>query len=223
MSSRKGYRVRPGAVESNVLAEVPSHTRRMEPRVKVGQIPLTSTDGTFIIGRDAFPDFARLARLGVHIQSDRVHVAEPDPAYVQAALDALDEACRQLDIPEASIVFVDTVEPPPAIGLRYGFKGSYTTTTRRSSGYSRTGRVSTSSGRSFATRLPISHSHGLTRPRSQRATPDPRRTSRWHSSGIAERLWIGRDHAVLDGDAAEILDSRRSATRSRDGPVKWTE
>ena len=30
-------------------------------------------------------------------------------------------------IPEASIVFVDTVEPPPAVGLRYGFKGSYTT------------------------------------------------------------------------------------------------
>jgi len=25
----------------------------------------------------------------------------------------------------ASIVFVDTVEPPPAHGLRYGFKGSF--------------------------------------------------------------------------------------------------
>jgi len=97
------------------------------PRVTVGQIPLESSDGTFIIGRDAFPDFGLLARLGVHIQSDRVRVANPDPAYVQAALDALDEACRQLDVPEASIVFVDTVEPPPAIGLRYGFKGSYTT------------------------------------------------------------------------------------------------
>ena len=39
----------------------------------------------------------------------------------------LSEACRQLDVPEASIVFVDTVEPPPKYGLRYGFKGSYTT------------------------------------------------------------------------------------------------
>ena len=90
-------------------------------------MPLESTDGTFTIGRDTFPDFGRWARLGVHIQSDRVRVARPDPEYVQAALDALDEACRQLDIPEASIVFVDTVEPPPAVGLRYGFKGSYTT------------------------------------------------------------------------------------------------
>ena len=99
----------------------------MEPRVTVGRIPLESSDGTFIIGRDAFPNFELLARLGVHIQSDRVRVANPDPEYVRAAIDALDEACRQLDIHEASIVFVDTVEPPPAVGLRYGFKGSYTT------------------------------------------------------------------------------------------------
>ena len=99
----------------------------MQPRVTVGRIPLESADGTIIIGRDAFPDFGRLARLGVHIQSDRVRIADPDPAYVQTALDALNEACRELDIPEASIVFVDTVEPPPAVGLRYGFKGSYTT------------------------------------------------------------------------------------------------
>lgn len=93
----------------------------------VAQIPLESSDGTFTIGRDDFPDFGRLARLGVHIQSDRVRLAHPDPTYVQVAIDALAEACRQLDIPEASIVFVDTVEPPPAVGLRYGFKGSYTT------------------------------------------------------------------------------------------------
>ena len=76
----------------------------MEPRIAVVPIPLESTDGTFIIGRDAFPDFARLARSGVHVQSDRVRVAHPDAEYVQAALDALDEACRQLGIPEASIV-----------------------------------------------------------------------------------------------------------------------
>lgn len=99
----------------------------MEPRITVAQIPLESTDGTFTIGRDAFPNFGLYARLGVHIQSDRVKAADPDPEYVQAALDALTEACRQLGIPEASIVFVDTVEPPPAVGLRYGFKGSYTT------------------------------------------------------------------------------------------------
>ena len=99
----------------------------MDPRVAIAPMPLRSTDGTFIIGRDAFPDFVRLARLGVHIQSDRVRVAHPDREYVEAALDALDEACRQLDIPEASIIFVDTVEAPPAVGLRYGFKGSYTT------------------------------------------------------------------------------------------------
>jgi hypothetical protein len=99
----------------------------MNPRVAVAPMPLRSTDGTFIIGRDAFPDFVRLARLGVHIQSDRVRVAHPDPEYIQAGLDALDEACRELGIPEASIVFVDTVDAPPAVGLRYGFKGAYTT------------------------------------------------------------------------------------------------
>jgi len=38
---------------------------------------------------------------------------------------ALAEACRELGVPEASIVFVDTLEPPPAHGLRYGFKGSF--------------------------------------------------------------------------------------------------
>ena len=90
-------------------------------------MPLDPTGGTFTIGRDAFPDFGRLARLGVHIQSDRVRVAHPDPVYVRTALDALAESCQQLGIPEASIVFLDTVEPPPAVGLRYGFKGSYTT------------------------------------------------------------------------------------------------
>jgi hypothetical protein len=97
----------------------------MEPRVSVGTIPLKSSDGIFTIGRDAFPKFSWFARLGIHVQSDRVRVANPDPAYVHTALAALAEACRELDIPEASIVFVDTVEPPPAHGLRYGFKGSF--------------------------------------------------------------------------------------------------
>lgn len=101
--------------------------REVTPRVSVGTIPLESPDGTFTIGRDAFPKFGFFARLGVHIQSDRVRAAHPDPAYVEAALTALAEACRQLDVPDASIVFVDTVPPPPASGLRYGFKGSFTT------------------------------------------------------------------------------------------------
>jgi hypothetical protein len=98
----------------------------MEPRVRVTEIPVVAADGTFTIGRDDFPDFARLARLGVHVQSDRVRIAHPEQQYVETALAALDEACQQLDVPEASVVFVDTVEQPPARGLRYGFKGSFT-------------------------------------------------------------------------------------------------
>jgi hypothetical protein len=42
-------------------------------------------------------------------------------------LTALAEACRELAVPHADIAFVDTVVPPPRIGLRYGFKGAYTT------------------------------------------------------------------------------------------------
>ncbi len=99
----------------------------MEPRVAVAEMPGGSADGTITIDREAFPEFHRFARLGVHVQSDRVRAAHPDRAYVAAALAALVEACRQLGVAEASIVFVDTVEAPPAYGLRYGFKGSYTT------------------------------------------------------------------------------------------------
>jgi hypothetical protein len=93
----------------------------------VAEIPLESADGTFTIGRDDFPHFARFARMGIHVQSDRVRMAHPDPAYVATALDALAEACLELGVPEASIAFVDTVVAPPARGLRYGFKGSFTT------------------------------------------------------------------------------------------------
>ena len=99
----------------------------MEPRVSVGSLPLETSDGIVTIGRDAFPKFGFFARLGVHVQSDRVRAARPDPAYVEAALAALADACRELGVPEASVVFIDTVEPPPAHGLRYGFKGSFTT------------------------------------------------------------------------------------------------
>jgi hypothetical protein len=100
--------------------------RGVEPRISVGTVPLESPDGIFTIGRDAFPQFSSFARLGIHVQSDRVRVAQPDGAYVETALAALDGACRELDIPEAEIVFVDTVEPPPTHGLRYGFQGSFT-------------------------------------------------------------------------------------------------
>jgi hypothetical protein len=99
----------------------------MEPRVSVATLPIESADGTFLIGRDAFPQFGFFERLGVHVQSDQVRLADPDPAYVETALSVLREACMQLDVPEAHIAFVDTVVPPPTFGLRYGFKGAFTT------------------------------------------------------------------------------------------------
>jgi len=80
-----------------------------------------------VIGRDAFPEFEQFERIGIHVQSDRVRPADPSPDYVETALAALAEACVQLDVPEASVAFVDTVEPPPAFGLRYGFNGAFTT------------------------------------------------------------------------------------------------
>ena len=99
----------------------------MEPQVGIAHIDVPGPDGTFVIGRQAFPDFDRYARLGVHVQSDRVRIATPPQAYVDAALRALADACRELGIPRAELAFVDTVVPPPKYGLRYGFKGSYTT------------------------------------------------------------------------------------------------
>jgi hypothetical protein len=99
----------------------------VEPRVAVANLKIDSADGTFQIERESFPQFAFLKRLGVHVQSDLVRVASPDPAYVEAALAALTEACLQLGVPEASVMFVDTVIPPPAMGLRYGFKCAFTT------------------------------------------------------------------------------------------------
>ena len=99
----------------------------MIPQVGVAEIDVESADGIFTIGRDAFPDFSFYARLGVHVQSDQVRIAKPEPAYVETALAVLAEACLELGVPEASIAFVDTVVPPPATGLRYGSKGAYTT------------------------------------------------------------------------------------------------
>jgi hypothetical protein len=79
------------------------------------------------VGREGFPEFVHFERLGVHVQSDRVRQAHPDPVYVETALMALREAARELGVPEVDVVFVDTVIPPPVFGLRYGFKGAYTT------------------------------------------------------------------------------------------------
>jgi hypothetical protein len=99
----------------------------MEPRVGVAKIDIESADGTFTIGRDDFPQFAFYARLGVHVQSDQVRIADPEPTYVETGLRVLAEACRELGVPEAEIAFVDAVIPPPPTGLRYGFKGAFTT------------------------------------------------------------------------------------------------
>jgi hypothetical protein len=105
-----------------------AHTGSMEPRVGIATIKVVeAADGSFTIGREEFPDFALFARLGIHVQSDQVRFARPDARYVETALTALSEACRELGVPEAEIAFVDSVDPPPAIGLRYGFKGAYTT------------------------------------------------------------------------------------------------
>jgi hypothetical protein len=106
---------------------VPADAGGIQPRVGVASLIVESADGTFTIGREAFPAFTSFARLGVHVQTDQVRLANPDPVYVETALAALAEACRQLGVPEASIAFVDTLVPPPARGLRYGFKGAFTT------------------------------------------------------------------------------------------------
>lgn len=99
----------------------------MEPRVGVANPTIQTTDGTFLIGRELFPEFAAYAARGIHVQSERVRVATPDREYVETALTALAEACRELGVPEAYVAFVDTVVSPPRFGLRYGFKGAFTT------------------------------------------------------------------------------------------------
>ena len=173
-----------------------------------------SADGTFEIGRDEFPQFDVFERLGVHVQSDRVRAANPDPDYVETALTALGEACQQLDVPEASIVFVDTVVPLRRSGCATASRARSRLITRRSSGSSPTGRPWPSSGMSFATRRPTSRLRAPTRPRSRRATPGRRRTLRWRSSTPPPRTASsnlvgtvsderGRDMTVIDW----LLDS----------------
>jgi hypothetical protein len=97
----------------------------VEPNVGIASLPVDPPDGTFSVGRELFPEFVAFPG-HVHVQSDRVRVAHPAPEYVATALNALAEACRQLGVPEAQIAFIETVIPPPAFGLRYGFKGAFT-------------------------------------------------------------------------------------------------
>jgi hypothetical protein len=99
----------------------------VRPRVGVATLSVSSPDGTFPIGREAFPQFDEMRALGVHVQSDRVHIAHPPAPYVEAALAALTEACVELGVPDAYAMFVETVDEPPAVGLRYGFQGGFTT------------------------------------------------------------------------------------------------
>lgn len=93
----------------------------------VARLPVNSAHGIVSIGRETFPEFDHYERLGVHVQSDRVRQANPDPVYVEAALTSLRQAARELDVPEVDVVFVDTVIPPPVVGMRYEFKGAYST------------------------------------------------------------------------------------------------
>jgi hypothetical protein len=97
----------------------------MEPRVGIAHVEVAAPDGTLTIDREEFPGFDRYARLGIHIQSNQVRIATPPASYVDAALAALAEACRELGIPHADVAFVDTVIEPPRHGLRYGFKGAF--------------------------------------------------------------------------------------------------
>ena len=97
------------------------------PRIGVARVGVAGPDGTFSIGRELFPEFEAMRARGVHVQSDRVRVADPSPTYVDAALSALTDACIELGVPEALVAFVETVDRPPTFGLRYGFQGGFTT------------------------------------------------------------------------------------------------
>jgi hypothetical protein len=105
----------------------PAKLREMKPKVGVADLPIETPDGIFSIGQELFPEFEALRRGHVHVQDDLVQIAHPDPLYVETALTALAQACEELGVPEAQIAFIDTVVPPPRFGLRYGFKGAYTT------------------------------------------------------------------------------------------------
>jgi hypothetical protein len=99
----------------------------MQPRVAVAHLSVATPDGMLPIGREASPQFEEMRSMGMHVQSDRVRVAYPADAYVDAALSALTEASIDLAVPEAFVAFVETVEQPPTVGLRYGFQGGFPT------------------------------------------------------------------------------------------------
>ena len=99
----------------------------MKPRVAVADLSVATPDGTFPIGRDALANIEQMRAMGMQIQSDRVREAHPPDGYVEVGLSALRQACVELEVPEAFIAFVETVEQPRAVGLRYGLQGGFTT------------------------------------------------------------------------------------------------
>jgi hypothetical protein len=98
-----------------------------EPRVAVADLSVATPDGTFPIEREALPRIEQMRAMGMQVQSDRVREAHPPDRYVEVALSALTEASAELGVPEAYIAFVETTEQPPAVGLRYGLQGGFTT------------------------------------------------------------------------------------------------
>src|SRR5258705_13282372 len=88
------------------------------PRVAVADLNLQAPDGTFSIGREAFPQFGEMQTWGVHVQSDRVRIARPDAAYVEAGPSAPGQAGGELGVDEAALAFVGTAPGPPAIRPR---------------------------------------------------------------------------------------------------------
>jgi hypothetical protein len=99
----------------------------MKPRVAVADLSVATPDRTFPIGREVLPQIEQMRVLGMQIQSERVREAHPPARYVEAGLSALREASVELGVPEAYLAFVETVEQPSTVGLRYGLQGGFTT------------------------------------------------------------------------------------------------
>jgi hypothetical protein len=99
----------------------------MKPRIAVADLSVATPDGTFPIGREGLPNIEQMRALGMQVQSDRVREAHPPARYLEVGLSALTEASTELEVPEAYIAFVETVEQPMAVGLRYGLQGGFTT------------------------------------------------------------------------------------------------
>ena len=97
-----------------------------QPRVSVGRLPLESPDGTFVIGRETFPEFDCFQRRECSPIGSRPP-GEPRSCLCRDRADRVREAAHELGVSEVSVVFVDTVSAAARVGLRYGFKGAYTT------------------------------------------------------------------------------------------------